>query len=117
MSTSNLTSIDNATNTPVNQAKTHYTQADLNDAIQESFGNPPTLRLPTPASDWNPFHSSLFDTVRVIVNLKHKPLAEVAAGNPHMKCKGYFWSVQCPDTGAVATVISKLLARDQLSPV
>ena len=30
-----------------------------------------------------------------------------------MKCKGYLWSVQCPDTGAVATVISKP-STDQL---
>lgn len=56
--------------------------------------------------DWTPFRSSLIDTVRVVMNVVHKPLASIVEGNPVMSRDGFTAYVHSPLTDAVATVFS-----------
>lgn len=56
---------------------------------------------------WSPFRSSLFDTVRVVVKVKHTSLDRVAELVPHMTRDGFVHFVRSPFTDAKAQVISR----------
>ena len=62
--------------------------------------------LPELPKNWTPFHSSLIDTVRVVLNIRHEPLARVTEGNPLMSRDGFKYYVRSPYTQAVAQVFS-----------
>lgn len=98
----------NLTMKPIGMAIAQQTEMDMVDSMLESMTAMPGItRFPKPKSNWQPFHSSLVDTVRVNMVFAHRPLDQIAIGNPNMKRNGYMWQVRCPDTRAVATVISK----------
>ena len=60
--------------------------------------------LPALPKNWKPFHSSLIDTVRVVLYVHHEPLARVMEGNPLMSRDGFKFYVRSPYTQAVAQV-------------
>ncbi len=62
--------------------------------------------LPELPENWKPFHSSLIDTVRLVLDIRHEPLACVMAGNPLMSRDGFKFYVRSPHTQAVAQVFS-----------
>ena len=62
--------------------------------------------LPELPENWKPFHSSLIDTVRMVLYIRHEPLARVMEGNPLMSRDGFKFYVRSPYTQAVAQVFS-----------
>ena len=66
-----------------------------------SFLAPPEL-----PHDWKPFCSSLIDTVRVVLNIRHEILADIVERNPNMSRDGFKSFVRSPYTMAVAQVFS-----------
>ena len=62
--------------------------------------------LPELPENWKPFHSSLIDTVRVVLNIRHQPLMRVMERNPLISRDGFKFYVRSPDTQAVAQVFS-----------
>ena len=62
--------------------------------------------LPELPKNWKPFHSSLIDTVRVVLYIRHEPLARVMESNPLMSRDGFKFYVRSPYTQAVAQVFS-----------
>lgn len=62
--------------------------------------------LPELTENWKPFHSSLIDTVRVVLYVRHAPLMCVMEGNPQMSRDGFKYCVRSPYTQAVAQVFS-----------
>ena len=62
--------------------------------------------LPELPENWKPFHSSLIDTVRVVLNIRHEPLMRVMERNPLISRDGFKFYVRSPDTRAVAQVFS-----------
>lgn len=55
---------------------------------------------------WKPFSSFLIDTVKVKIRVKHKPLSELAQGNPYVKQDGFKFLIRCPSTDTVARLFS-----------
>lgn len=62
--------------------------------------------LPELPENWKPFHSSLIDTVRMVLYIRHELLARVMDGNPLMSRDGFKFYVRSPYTQAVAQVFS-----------
>lgn len=56
---------------------------------------------------WTPFLSSLFDTVRVVIKIKHPKLDCIAKLLPNMTQNGYVYFVRSPYTDAQAQVMSR----------
>jgi len=93
---------------PISMAIHQQAEMDMKDTLLESTTAMLGIKSLTKAkNNWEPFHSSLFDTVRIIVDSVHNTLDQIALGNTNIKRHGHMWLVRCPATGAVATVISK----------
>lgn len=66
----------------------------------------PCLRHQANVAGWKPFSSFLIDTVKVKIRVKHKPLSELAQGNPYVKQDGFKFLIRCPSTDTVARLFS-----------
>jgi Phage replication protein CRI len=62
--------------------------------------------LPELPEYWKSFRSSLIDTVRVVLNIRHAPLAHIMDRNPLLSRDGFKFYVRSPFTQAVAQVFS-----------
>ena len=74
--------------------------------LQRSLPHAPAL-LPELPSSWTPFRTSLIDTVRVVVDIRHPALENHVIGNVHVRRNGFTYLVQAPFTGAKAQVLSR----------
>lgn len=56
---------------------------------------------------WKSFHSLLIDTIKVKLKIKHLPLSEFVKNNVNVKQDGFKFLIKCPQTGAIAQVLSR----------
>jgi Phage replication protein CRI len=67
----------------------------------------PFAELQVLESGWKPFKSSLFDTVKVIIQLAHPPINEIARRNRNMSSDNLCHFIMSPKTDAIARVMSR----------
>lgn len=84
------------------RAKPQHTVSEKQSQQPRAFTASPELPVA-----WSPFRSSLFDTVRVVVKVKHTSLDRVAELVPDMTRDGFVHLVRSPLADAKAQVISR----------
>jgi hypothetical protein len=92
---------------PTNVQRTNNTNYALAASQAQVDVVPRSTFSPKPAPVLNQFRSSLVDTIRAIVKVRHAPLDRVAQRSGNMRRDGFVYFVRVSNTNAKAQVISR----------